>query len=228
MFKNGINSTKTLLTSYQSPNTCSSPTNYNKQILDPLTVLIKICLLNYKDKGTKLRIYNNTISFQAPDLFQGTIRWRNGDNRYDLHNLRNPIERGVEWYIPKDNIHIRNIFETAMNGLKKLKESYQGVEDTNLVCDAISHYISILQDRLDKDISPDKIRLQSLNESNINKSLRNMWLDEEITIISNLLSLAKSKKYQFDITSIIKSIECLLEAKDHTAHEAILKYTTTL
>jgi hypothetical protein len=80
-----------------------------------------------------------------------------------------------------------------MNGLKKLKESYQGVEDTNLVCDAISHYISILQDRLDKDISPDKIRLQSLNESNINKSLRNMWLDEEITIISNLLSLAKSK-----------------------------------
>ena len=224
----GIKNTKNILTQYQSSAVKSSPVFYNKQILDPLTSLIKIALLNYKEKGTKIRISNNKISYQNPDLFQGPIRWRNGDNRHDLHNLCNPIERGVEWYEANNSEHIKNIFQVAATGLRKLKESYQGIEDTNLVCDAISHYISILEDKLEKDVKPDKLRLQTLNESNINKSLRNMWQPDEIAIVSQLLTLAKGHKYQADVSCVVKAVECLLEGKDQTTYEIIMKYTTSL
>lgn len=222
--KNSITGTNTIIHSIQS----SIPTGCNKQILDPLTSLIKLCLLNFKKPGTKISITNNKISFQSPDIFQGTIRWKNGDNRFDLHNLCNPIERSVEWYNCQDNSNIATIFTLAISGLKKFKESYKDIENTNLVCDAISHYISILENKLEKNIKPDKINLQTLNESNINKSLRNMWETDEIAIISSMLILAKKKKYQNDVSATVRAIECLLECKDATTHEIILKYSTTL
>jgi len=224
LLKNGINGTKTILTKYTS---MTSNTTYNKQILDPLTTLIKIALLNFKDKGTKLSINANKISFHSPTVLQGSIRWHNGDNRLDLHNLCNPIERVVEWYDCKDP-HIGNIFQLACNGLKKLRDSYNGIENSNIVCDALSHYISILQDNLEKDIKPEQINVVTQSENNINKSLRNMWELDEISIISSLLLLAKSRRHCQDISYIVNSIECLVNEKDNILHEIILKYTTTL
>jgi len=223
LIKDGLNVT---LNRYSS---LTTHTSYNKQILDPLTTLIKIGLLNFKEKGTKLSINGNKISFHSPDLFQGSIRWRNGDNRLDLHNLCNPIERSVEWYDCKDPF-IKNIFQLACNGLKKLKDSYSDheIENSNIVCDALSHYISILQDNLEKDIKPNNVNVLTQNENNINKSLRNMWENDEISIISNLLLLAKSRRHHQDITYIVNSIECLVNEKDNILHEIILKYTTTL
>ena len=222
----GLSGTKTLLNTIQNQN--GKPVAVNKQILDPMTSLIKLAVLNFRKKGTKIGISNNKIQFQSPDVFQGTIRWRNGDNRFDLHNLCNPIERSVEWYDCKNNPNIATIFTLAISGLKKFKESYKDIENTNLVCDAISHYISILENKLEKNIKPDKINLQTLNESNINKSLKNMWESDEIAIISSMLILAKKKKYQHDVSPTVRAIECLLECKDSTTHDIILKYTTTL
>ena len=227
LIKDGINVTLNKYSSLTVHNT------YSKQILDPLTTLIKICLLNFKETGTKLSINYNKISFHSPDLFQGPTRWRNGDNRLDLHNLCNPIERSVEWYDCKES-YIEIIFTMAINGLKKLKNSYNGIENSNIVCDALSHYITILEDKLKQDKSQDdrlkeeKINFLTQNENNINKSLRNMWENDEISIISNLLLLAKSRRHCQDITYIINSIECLVNEKDNILHEIILKYTTSL
>ena len=41
-----------------------SPDKNNSQVLDPLSSLIRLSLLNYKPIGTKLSFYNNTITFQ--------------------------------------------------------------------------------------------------------------------------------------------------------------------
>jgi len=227
--KDGITGTKTILNSFQANSSKNGPTTYNKQILDPLTCMIKLCLLNFKPKGTKISISGNKISSQSPDMFQGATRWINGDNRMDLHNLCNSIERGVEWYDCESNSNIANIFTMAIGGLRRLKESYQGIENTDIVCDAINHYIKIIEERLEKNIKPDKVKLQTISENNINKSLKNMWESDEIAIISSMLILAKKKKYdQNEITGIIRAVECLLESKDITTHEIILKYTTTL
>ena len=61
------------------------------QVLDPLSSLIRLALLNYKPIGTKLSFYNNTINFQEPDFLQSAKRWSSGDNRNQIHNLYNPI-----------------------------------------------------------------------------------------------------------------------------------------
>lgn len=221
---NGISGTKNIISNLPTTNT----NVYNKQILDPLTTLIKLAILAYKQKGTKVSIHTNHISFQTPDFLQGTWRWKNGDNRYDLHNLCNPIERGVEWYDCHTNKNIHIIFTLAIKGLKRLKESYKDLPNTSLVCDAISHYISILEKRLEDVNKPESVSLQTKLENNINTSLREMWDLDEIAIISSMLTLAQKKKYEQDISYIIAGLEKIIEGKDNYTHQIILKYTTSL
>ena len=43
--------------------------NSDKQILDPLTTVIKLALLYFYDNGTKLLIHDNSITLQEPDIF---------------------------------------------------------------------------------------------------------------------------------------------------------------
>src|SRR5690606_463323 len=98
-----------------------------------------------------IRIADNKIYFQSPNIFQGPIRWTHGDNRNDLHNLYNPIEKSIEWYDPHDNPNLYNIFKLAIKGLEKLKDSYiekNILGDSNLVCHSISHYISIISNHI--------------------------------------------------------------------------------
>ena len=48
----------------------------NKQILDPLTTIIKVALLNFYDVGTKLSIYNNSIEIQELGVLSWSVdRW---------------------------------------------------------------------------------------------------------------------------------------------------------
>ena len=67
-------------------------------ILEPLCVILRLTLLQYKEKGTKLSIQNNSIRFQEPSYDQGLVRMIEGDCREDLHNLYHPILKCIEWY----------------------------------------------------------------------------------------------------------------------------------
>ena len=73
-------------------------------ILDPMSCFIKLGILAYKLPGTKISITKNKISFHEPNIFQGPIRWSNGDNRNDLHNLHNPLLKATEWYDYNDKM----------------------------------------------------------------------------------------------------------------------------
>ena len=70
-------------------------------VLDPFSCLIRLCLLNYKEPGTKLSFTENKIIFQEPSILQPVQRWSHGDSRDNLHNLYNPIFKLNQWY----NIH---------------------------------------------------------------------------------------------------------------------------
>ena len=48
--------------------------NIKSYILDPLSVIIKLAILNNKPIGTKLLIQNNVIYFQEPGPFQSICR----------------------------------------------------------------------------------------------------------------------------------------------------------
>ena len=92
-------------------------------ILDPLTCIIRLGILEFKPIGTKISLNNNKIQYNDPSIIQGAMRWTNGDNREDLHNLFNPLKKAVLWYDVK-NREIKNIVEYSIRGLEKLQSSY--------------------------------------------------------------------------------------------------------
>ena len=76
-----------------------------KIILEPLSTILRLIIFIYKEKGTKISIYNNAIYYNEPNYFQGFIRNFNGDKREDLHNIYYPILKSFEWYDYHDPIY---------------------------------------------------------------------------------------------------------------------------
>lgn len=221
ILKVGYMGGKTLLT------TIMNPPDFNKQILDPLSCIIRLGLLMFKEKHTKISISNNKIYFQPPNIFQGTIRWTYGDGRADLHNLCKPIERAIAWYDPKEQQCIENIFKLAINGLTKLKQSYIRtdliVDDSNLVCHSISHYITLLQNRLNE---VDSFQQQ---EEYDNYYFKSLWKMDELIIIDKLFMLAIEKlEKDEDFGYTINSIEAILQDKDNKVTKIVNTISTSL
>src|SRR3990170_5313607 len=81
------------------------PVYERKELLDPLTTLIRLSLLVYMPEGSKISIHNNCIFTQTPTIMQGTLRWSQGDKREDLHNLNDPVEAAAQWYSCADTAY---------------------------------------------------------------------------------------------------------------------------
>ena len=61
----------------------------NDILLEPLSCIFRMILLNYKEEGTKISILNHSIQYNESNFYQGIMRTINGDTREDLHNLYN-------------------------------------------------------------------------------------------------------------------------------------------
>ncbi len=94
-------------------------TNKN-DILDPLSVMVKLFIYNYKPIGTKISIGNNRVYIQDTNVIQGIIRKINGDSKNDINILYCPIvyacSHHKEQYL--------KLFEIALKGLDSLKSTY--------------------------------------------------------------------------------------------------------
>ena len=213
LLRYGIIGTKKIINNIMNPES-------EKELLDPLSSLIRIGLLIFKEKNTKISISHNKIYFQPPNLMQGPVRWTCGDSRDDLHNLCHTIGMALLWYDPNKNKNIENIFNIAIKGLKKLRDSYliknAKMSDSNLVCHSILHYITLIENSF--VISNHKVSDQKVNEEFINdeyKKIHNLWKDDEIEIINNLFLLAIDKRQKDEEYSYaIKAIESILQEKD--------------
>ena len=86
--------------------------------------IMRMILLNYKIEGTKISIYNNSISYNEPNYYQGIIRNYNGDTIKDLHNLYNPFMKSFEWYSVEERNRYIFIHYVKMD-LNKLINSYE-------------------------------------------------------------------------------------------------------
>ena len=90
-------------------------------------------------EGTKIAIYNNRIFTQKPNFMQGTIRWTYGNKRNELHYLYKPIIIAINKYNAKENENIKIIFEYAIKGLEKLRNTYKQKSGT-IICHSIDLY----------------------------------------------------------------------------------------
>lgn len=201
-----------------------------RQLLDPLTTMIKLAILAYKPSRTKIAIANNRITFQDPDYLQGIWRWTYGNTKFEVHHLLNPIIKAVKRY-DISNPHIKNIFQLAVLGLDKLKSTYNN--NSSVVCHSLDLYMTIINNVLQKekknakaDSKTDTI-FNSLQEDqeilNHLSIFQNLWSDDEIGLISDMLNQCKTDDTA--VTTYLLSINNILDMKDARAKELLLQVT---
>jgi len=191
-----------------------------RQVLDPLTTMIKLSLLGFKPTGTKLAIDRNRIYYQEPTIFQGLWRWAYGNKRYELHHLLNPIIKAVKRY-DINNPSIRRIFQCSVVGLDRLKNSYNN--DSSLVNHSLDLYISIINNVL----IPDKSRKDSIFH-NVHEDeepakqisiFQNLWAEDEINLVSKMLEQIENAKK--DSKTYLDAVNTILCMKEDRANELL-------
>lgn len=186
-----------------------------RQILEPLTTIISLAIISFKEIGTKIAVSSNKIYIQPPNVIQGPMRWTYGNNREEIHYLLKPIVRAIVIYNPKDNPDIRKIFTYAVKGLSVLKNSYNNFSST--LCHAIELYINLInysflhEDLTDKyeDVQlhlNTNLNMSETSKINLNKLFVDVWSDAEIKIIAEMLELSvKDSKYIDPIEAILRT-----------------------
>lgn len=208
----------------------------NKQVLEPFSTILKLAIISFKDYGTKIAVNNNKLYIQEPSIYQGPLRRAFGNSREELHHLFKPIMRCIELYpIYRDNKEDDNlslIYKLAINGIKKLKSSYNNESST--VCYSLDLYISILEkalqneklhiDSYDTYKNVDVLNLSTNTIINIEKIFKDIWDSNDIILISNLfksaVKLQEKQPYNF---SYLTGIENIIIAKESIITEKINK-----
>ena len=198
-----------------------------RQVLDPLTTMIKLALLGYKPSGTKIAIDGNRIYFQEPTMFQGFWRWAYGNKRYELHHLLNPIIKAAKRYDINNN-SIKLIFQGAVIGIDRLKSSYNN--SSSVVNHSLDLYMSIINNVLVPDSGRVNSIFHSVQEDDDNNQqvsiFQNLWCDEEINLVANMLTQIQNTKK--DAKTYLDAVNTILVMKEDRANELISELTRRL
>ena len=187
--------------------------NQKNLILEPISCIMKLILLQYKQKGTKISVNNNAILFNEPSLGQGFLRSMYGDCREDLHNLYYPILRCVQWYSHEDP-HFKYFYQECKKGLQLLIDVY---DNNSTIHHTLSHYISIIEGNKDNNLNDEKI-------NPIIDTLHEIWSPGEINALYDLLMLIQKNKNK-DI--YLKALEDIVTSKESFINDYIQKISTT-
>jgi hypothetical protein len=109
---------------------CVTHMNHKNDVLDPLTVVLKLFMLSYKPIGTKLSIGDHRVHIQEPGIFQGFVRALFRDSKNDINIIIFPLMYACVTYLSDatNRQRFRPIFLRALTSLDMLKETYQGNE----------------------------------------------------------------------------------------------------
>ena len=122
----------------------ASASNKN-DILDPLSVVIKLFIYSFKPVGTKISIGHNKLCIQENTYVQGVWRRWNGDTKNDVNILLCPILYACVHYLKhrsskeEDEVFL-SIFKITLDGLVNMKQTYAG---TPIVYN-IEHIVNII------------------------------------------------------------------------------------
>ena len=200
--------------------------NEKMPVIEPLTCMIRLAILSFKKKGTKICFQENSIYIQEPSFLQGTIRWLSGDNRNDLHYLLNPIIKSIHKWDPNKNESIKNIYKLAISGLENLKNGYHSNNRniSSLISHSIDLYINLINDSINginnKNISTPDMKYIVDNEV-YQTSLYTLWNNEQIQLINSLF--IEANKTKEDFTYYLNAIENILTIKIKNAKDIVVK-----
>ena len=169
---------------------------YNKQkdkvdmILEPLQSMLQLALLSICPVGTKLRIKENILYLQMPNIAQPIVRWYNADKKDDLYFLYAVIKRFITWYNPTLNNKsmmsmelYQLIITMSIEGLNNLFKTYTA-SDSNTVIHVIQMYKNLLEYNNDKIMIEDYIVDGDKNKINIDEVFEKIIIIYDENILS--------------------------------------------
>lgn len=182
-------------------------------ILDPLSLVIKLYIYSYKPVGTKISILNNKIEFQETGIFQSTVRTINGDTKNDLINMLFPLTYACEKYLDYSNKEkYIEIFKQVLTSLDKLNQVYQSNE--------ITHNIEQLKNIISKFMNENKFNPQSIisnyNEpaSELKKSFytqtNSVWTENRLTILIGYIDEINNSESEENTQALIISLNSFM------------------
>ena len=188
-------------------------------ILEPFCTLIKLILLSYKDKGTKISIYNNSIQYQEPSYIQGILRIWSGDCREDLHNLYNPIIKALEYCDLNNDKHIY-LLNKCIDGINNLIQNY---DNNSIITHTLNHYINIIKKYIDNNELDDSLK----KTTPLVEGLKIFWDEKELKLIYNMLVHIDENKNKNEKIVYLKNIEDIITFKKKEVYDYISEKSTT-
>ena len=142
--------------------------------------------------------------------------------------------RCVNLYPIDTHPELAQIYKQAIDGLKKLKESYNNESST--VCFTIDLYIQILNqaveensvhvDSFEKSQNLDDLSLSTNTKVNLEKIFEGIWSSNDINLVSNMFVTVNTadlckNSYLKGIENIIKAKETIIESKVSRASQLV-------
>jgi hypothetical protein len=188
-------------------------------ILEPLQSMLQLALLSICPVGTKLRIKENILYLQMPNIAQPIVRWYNADKKDDLYFLYAVIKRFITWYNPTLNnkslmsLELYQLIITmSIEGLNNLFKTYTA-SDSNTVIHVIQMYKNLLEYNNDKIMIEDYIVDGDKNKINIDEVFEKIITiyDENIlsVIFFSLLQAQAETEYN-DKNNVIDGLNMIL------------------
>jgi hypothetical protein len=117
------------------------------QILEPLSSMVELALLNFSKEEPKIVIKNHGINLDTPNdryIPQSISRFFGGDSKEDIFVLNSMIVNYIKWFIidnHNDKFDIyKDIALCAVSGMRKLQHTYK----TGNVVLALQYYIVLI------------------------------------------------------------------------------------
>ena len=167
--------------------------NDKDQLLDPISTICRLILLNFKPPNTKIGIYDHALILQEPTMKQPFIRYYYGDNRGNISILYFVIVRLIKWYINDKedtgyHLNIKKLVKYLCSALKILQTTYTY---GNAVL-TLQYYINLLDvsinDNFDDNMLPECIKDKENDLTNLldYEKIKNLWNSDKINDICDL------------------------------------------
>jgi hypothetical protein len=180
--------------------------------------MIQLALLSVCPVGTKLRIKENILYLQMPNIAQPIIRWYNADKKDDLYFLYAVIKRFITWYNSALNAKsimslelYQLIITMSIQGLDNLFKTYT-VSDSNTVIHVIQMYKNLLEYNNDKIMIEDYI-VDGENRINIDEvfeKIISIYDENILQVIYYSLLQAQAETEYMNKNNVIDGVNMIL------------------